>query len=163
MGPLGAMFGLLAALTVAITFADQRRLPQRVDALGCAVMLMLMWSASNVLSLAYSPPESMGLYPLMDGMGGAIAAFIYYRRPQIWKLALAYCFLTQTILHVVFWGRGDMSYTSVWNYTLALNLLFLMQLACVAGTGIGDYVARACTDLLHRSGRVHSSGSSPRR
>lgn len=117
---------------------------RNLDALGASVMLALIWACCMVLAALYEPPDSMGLYPVLDAMGGASAMVIWFRRPALWKLALAGCFLVQCVLHVAFWWFG---FPPLSQYARVLDILFALQIACVGAPGAWNVVSLAAGRL----------------
>lgn len=124
----------------------------RLSAAICAAMLVAGWVVAVLVSPNVRQPADLILYPAMDVVCGVIVAHMWVERPAIWKLALAFCFLTQSLTHVIFmivsfgWGFNA---ERLYRYQLAINIVLAIEIACVSFPG-GWGVCRHLLDRLFR-------------
>jgi hypothetical protein len=137
--------GLLA---VSLGFAAIPR--ERGATLACWTMLFAGW----VVSVLTTPlaPNFMLLAPAMDVIFGVLVLVLTDRTPRPWLLALAFCFLTQSCFHAVFWAWGYEN-ARLYHYQLALNIVLALQILCVSAPG-GRDVARRLLHLLFPVPRI---------
>lgn len=119
----------------------------------CAGGLLLSWIVSNAVWIGLGPP-GLSAYPVLDLVGGTIAALLFKRKPAPWLAVLTLCLLTQSFLHAEYavglWGaQSGGPQPDLYAYALKLNILFGIQLAAVAAPGAG-HVARRVLDWLSR-------------
>lgn len=144
------LWGVAVMIPVVLNIATKRD----ADALGISAMILLIWTISRVFWALYTPPESMAWYPVIDSLaaGTCLTAWVTIRR--WWKLALVVLFTTQCVLHAAFWLTWP-EYQSLLRYVVANNILFALELLCVAAPG-GSHVARDLVSRMpDRLGRFH--------
>jgi hypothetical protein len=100
-------------------------------------LLAFIWLTTNALNYNLYYPEALAPYPLIDAAAGSIVSLIFWKRPQIWSLALATTFLVMGAIHTLFWygqANGD-GYAAVLPYMNNLGVVVKVQLALVCLPG----------------------------
>lgn len=142
------IWGAAVVATVGVNFFDRKN----PDALGVALMILMLWVSGRVIGLFYDPPASMQFDSVTDMAAGLVVLAAWWTRRSSWKLATAVLFLVMILNHAAFWlsPRGEDAF--LW-YLKLRNTLFALQLICVAGPGVryvGDRVAGALSPWLRR-------------
>src|SRR5688572_19853463 len=101
MGVVAYSFGLAAFLAWALAMYPLAYDRRHFQSTAAAAMLFVSWLLSNTLWV-FLGPGALQAYPVMDMVGGVIAALMFRARPQMWSAALTLCFLTQSVMHVGF-------------------------------------------------------------
>ena len=117
-------------LAVLAVFLFVRTCPARHTHLA-ATFLMLAWFAYNMMRGLLFGPDLVVALGVLDFAGAIFAFALYLNRPAWWKPLLGFLFLCQSATHAMFLSvspDGDPG----WAYTVALNLLFIGELAVVA-------------------------------
>lgn len=147
-----ALFFALAVVTPVVINAYALRHDRRVsEALALSLMILAIWGATRCLHLALPEPDSKGLNPMFDFIGGlaVLGSWVAYR--GAWKLILALLFAAQLLLAAWFWWEWEIfdNSLSYRSYLRLNNVLWLLQLVCVAWPG-GFSVARRSLHHLRR-------------
>jgi hypothetical protein len=149
------LWGIATALAVLVNFRRQGD----PDALGLAVMILLIWIMGRVTGALWSPPQSMASYPVIDFIAGCVAATAWSTRPAPWKIVLAGLFLLQCLGHAAFWSARFFHGPGVdlLTYTAANNCIFAVQLAVVGWQGVHDGIlAGSAGPRMRRRARARS-------
>jgi hypothetical protein len=152
MTALGAFYGAMAVLVAAISLACLWRAKQPdCTPLAASLMLMGLWAVSlavALLSSAMGIQSPLLVLPVLDLI--ALIAVLKLRgfKRSAWLLVLAYTFLAQLSLHVVFWALSDKTPLVQWRYKTALDVVYCVQLLTVAFPG----VAHGSRHLFRRLG-----------
>jgi hypothetical protein len=122
------LFLLGCCLAIASSFFASEE--DRPDSMAISLMFLIAWSWSKILFAVHV--DFTRFYWLTDSAQVAAIGAIWAVQPRAWKMAILIVFLNKAILHV--------AYRSVWTetrsiYILALNVLFAMELLCVAWPG----------------------------
>lgn len=118
----------LTALTVLLSWKRSE------DARAASYVLVVTWLITN-LSHNFMPGQYNQIFPIMDFLFACALTWVWRYRMSPWKTVLILLFVADMIAHSVYFRRGDVSRSSAYAYDLALNLMYLGQLACVA---LGD-------------------------
>jgi hypothetical protein len=143
--PVSLGFGAACVALLSLCYATSR---QRSDTVMLAWALIAAWGFSKIVAGALGWTFARSLYPFTDCIGGLLAVWSFTERPARWKVALALVFLTKAGLDVIF-----VSLTGSYPYLLALNILFGMEIICVAFPGGTALARRAREHLFRRLGR----------
>lgn len=125
--------------------------PQRLHAAICTALLVAGWVVAVIVSPTVEKPTDLMIYPAMDVICGVVVANLWSIQPARWKLAIAFCFMTQALVHSIFmtvsygWGFNP---ERLYRYQLAINILLGMQILCVSWPGIKNVVGRILDKLL---------------
>jgi len=134
---LGYIYGGLGGLTLGVSLASwyiKRRPhadPSPVYAsLGiCALWLLYV----NIKALQL--PDTFVFNAVMD-LAAVFAVMRLYRRQRaVWKIVLAFAFLAQLCLHVVYGGLSDRSPLTQWRYSTGLDVFYIIQLLAIFTPG----------------------------
>lgn len=149
MTEVGVGFGVaLVAAAVTTPFSSHR-----MAASACAAMLAIGWAVAVVVSPYIEGPKDLLIYAALDVIFGVAVVHMLIDRPAVWKVALAFCFLTQLLTHAIFmtisFGRG-FNAERLYRYQLAINIVLAVEIACVSFPGAWD----VCRRLLDRVFRI---------
>lgn len=122
-----------------------------VDGLFASGMLAAIWAFTNAVGVMWAFPANKVFHPLVDLIGLSVAVAAYMTQRQRWKLVLAYLFLCQMFAHAAFWWswRYSPGAMSGRDYVGLLNMLWMVQLICVATPGGGHVAIRTLRRLHH--------------
>lgn len=156
IGPVTLAYGAAATfvcgLSIVATLKGGR--PDR-NALAISVLLFLTYVASNACHML---PRDMRTapYPYIDTISAFICVTLWYTDGdevpfwhRAWELALAFTFLTETILHASMPEPWREPFRAQYAYDLSLNLTFALQLIIGASPG-SLYVGAAVRDIMRR-------------
>lgn len=118
-------YGLLTATVLGVAFtrpADGGR--------SAGVALTLSYLVSN-LSHAFLHEPYNALYPIMDFSMAVIFAVAWCESLRPWKFLLVFLLLVDMLLHVGYLGSSATP-DEAYLYDLRLNLVYVLQLSCVA-------------------------------
>lgn len=133
------MFGLMVAVMVLVAFSARNS-----DIKDVALIVAASWACTRISEAVLGIPAASLVYPLVDFVCCVMILMQWERRPAVWKVVTALTYLMQVLCHFVFWLNGAAPVASdhpqefLWRYTLALNVLFILQLGSVLGPGIAD-------------------------
>ncbi len=134
-----AWLGAATLLVLVFTWLSRER-PANV----LAWLLCIMWAYAKAAAFLWGWDSARLLLPAGDVLGLAVASFVWYLAPSQWRIGVAFAILTKLFLHVGFWRDGIStihSSSDVYNYTLSLNILFAVEIFCVALSGSGPLVS----------------------
>lgn len=134
---LGCIYGGLGGLTLGVSLASwyinrkPRTDPSPIYAsLGiCALWLLYV----NIKALRL--PDTFVFYAVMDLTALFAVTRLYRRQHAAWKVVLAFAFLAQLCLHVVYGGLSDRSPLTTWRYSTGLDAFYVIQLLAIASPG----------------------------
>lgn len=99
-------------------------------ALGiCA--LWLLYVTVKVMHL----PDTFVFNAVMDLVAIFAVMRLYQRQKALWKVVLAFAFLAQLCLHVVYGGLSDRSALTQWRYSTGLDVFYVIQLLAIITPG----------------------------
>jgi hypothetical protein len=135
------------------------------NAAPISALLFLTWLASNACHAL--PREFRSApYPYIDTIGATLCIILWYADgtdvsfwPRAWELALAFSFLTETILHAVTPEPWQQPFNVRYSYDLSLNLVFIVQLLLGSTPGaiyVGTHISSLMRHRLAR-GRIRSA------
>ena len=142
----------------AICFLAYRSRPAKyADLMGVSVMLSLVFAMVNLLIALYGLPDSLLSFPVLDLTLAAMIYRAWRNNKEPWKVVMVGSLVMQLMLHLVtiaMWKTGRLTQMGLHEYVVAINAIFIVQLATLAGVGVGhgmDCLRRRVPDR----GRVH--------
>lgn len=159
---VAAGFGVAHFAVVGLSWLNRRN----VSALGCSLMLLLIWIASMALAALYEPPVSWVLNPFLDFIGVCVSATVFFgkwKQPRWWSFGLMLAFVGQAWFDALFWLAHNGSHEAIRNYSKLIDYLLAAELFCVALPGAGHVARRLVLDgrggsvFLRRGARLRSS------
>ena len=132
--PITVGYGIACAAVMVLTLATLRR-HQDHAAVWLGALMLALWGLSKVsiVIAGYWPTASIG--PLVNAVAVVLCMLTWVRRPAMWKLTLALLLEAKAAVHAYFWTLHLPAYEQVYGYALALNVIFALQLLCVATPG----------------------------
>lgn len=107
--------------------------PARDDVLPPALILTLLFIVSNLShSLLRINDPYNAFYMILDAGTAIMLALVWRHELSSWRVCLILLFLFDCMAHVVYTQHADTSFRARYAYDLTLNLLYTIQLACVA-------------------------------
>ncbi len=151
--PITIGFGIACAAVIGLTVATRKRAP---DAVWMAVILLGLWFLSKVSILAVGYMQTVEMAPFTNAFAVIVCMALWVRKAEAWKLGLALLLETRAFIHVFFWTVHHPTDAQMFNYILTLNVLFALELACVASPG-GQVIANLVGSRLsgYSGGRRH--------
>lgn len=148
-------------ILVTLPFLVNMWLRPRSDAVGLAGMVVIIWVIDRVVwALLPTEIDRAATDAIIDLIAGAVAMSVWTNRHRWWKLALAWFYVGQLVLHfdyILAFPTGPR--VTTYNYIVLNNALLVGQLLCVLYPGVRDGVGRlarlAYGSLPHRARHVH--------
>jgi hypothetical protein len=136
--------GLLSALTM------------RPHATILSFLLLCSWGATKIVALYAGWTVAHLLYPFSHLVMIGVVMALWWERPRPWKLGMVFALLTSLFIDFGYWAISERTRENLWNYVLALNILFAIEIMCVSIAG-GEVVGRAVGNRLssHRARHRH--------
>lgn len=125
------------AVCCALTFwsASRAREEDRFDALLAAAILTAGCLLSNIAYFAHA----VGDWKRIDAAVMLALLWVLWHRRQPWRVVLASLAVATMGVHALVEWADDQSELMMYAYPAALNVIFVLQLLCVASNGIsGD-------------------------
>lgn len=157
--PIVAGFGVACFAVLVLTLATLRHHNDRAT-IWLGGMLLALWFVSKltIITMGYWPSVRVG--PVVN-MPAVVACMVsWYQQHRWWKLILALLMEVKALVHAEFWTAVDPAYSHAYAYILTLNVIFGLELACVAMPGAG-VVAGMVGRWLSDRRRGHNHGFRP--
>lgn len=156
--PIVVGFGIACFGVLVLTLATMRK-HRDMATLWLGGMLLALWFFSKLAVIVFGYWPAVGMGPIIN-MGAVVACMVsWFYGHRWWKLILALLMEVKALIHAEFWTVSDPTYAHAYGYILALNVIFALELACVAMPGIGAVGSMVGNRLSrHRGGghyRVH--------
>lgn len=160
--PITVGFGVACAAALLLSIATLRR-HQDQAAVWLGALLLALWGLSKVsiVVAGYWPTAAVG--PLVNAVAVVLCMLTWVRRPAMWKLILALLLEAKAAVHAYFWTLHSPAYGQMYDYALALNVIFALQLLCVATPGaiaLGSVVGSRMSGLRGADRHHIPSGAS---
>lgn len=123
---------IYAALTIGTLLLVWRnaRVSGQTLVFGGALLIASIWLFSNLCHW-WLRPESRIFFPTIDLMSGIAFLMIWRRQREMWALCMSALLAIDGVIHLAYFGAPTADYSVRYRYDLALNMVFLLQLACV--------------------------------
>lgn len=134
---LGYIYGGLGGLTLGVALTDWFiKRPRHADpsAVWAALGICALWLL-YVIVKSMNMPDTFVFSAVMDLAAIFAVTRLYQRQKTLWKVALAFAFLAQLCLHVVYGGLSDRSALTQWRYSTGLDVFYVIQLLAIASPG----------------------------
>lgn len=126
----GPFYGLLTAATVVVARRGYHASPRYLYYLpGAAYLLATVFVLSN-LSYLFAVPH-MKFYPLIDAFCATILSIQWAKSRHSYLAWLAGLFMLDGVAHFAYFNFGADTYHDRFFYDLALNLIYVAQMAAV--------------------------------
>lgn len=104
-------------------------LRRRGETFGAAAMLAVIWLLSNLGHWFLDPYQQF--FTVVDYVAVLGMLWVWRANIEVWKLVLVGLFLATWPFHWSYIAKNDNSHAAKYAYDLALNLIYLGQLATV--------------------------------
>jgi len=128
-------YGLLSGFVVLIS--DKTK---RIDLQQTALVLFGTWIVSNLVHSAIDPANIITVLTLLDITAFTIVSRIWYKRKSKELIFVLIIFITMIATHLA--GALNFMFGEfvLRNYSLLLNILFILQLTTIGGTCIKERI-----------------------
>lgn len=157
--PIVAGFGVACFAVLVLTLATLRHHNDR-STIWLGGMLLALWFVSKltIITMGYWPSVRVG--PVVNVLAVVACMVSWYQQHRWWRLILALLMEVKALVHAEFWTAVDPAYSHAYAYILTLNVIFGLELACVAMPGAG-VVAGMVGRWLSDRRRGHNHGFRP--
>lgn len=157
--PITVGFGVACFAVLVLTLATLRQHNDRAT-IWLGGMLLALWFFSKLTIAVFGYWQSVAMGPVINMIAVAVCMVSWYQDHRWWKLILALLMEAKALVHAEFWTQIDPNYAHAYAHILTLNVIFALELACVAMPGAG-VVASMVGNRLSRRRRGHNHGFRP--
>jgi hypothetical protein len=119
------------------------------------VLLLASWGATKLLvACGLSWLAAYHIYPALHLVILGATMAVWWAKPEPWKLGVGLAVMTALFIDFGYWAFADKGRETLWNYILALNILFGIEIFCVFLAG-GGAIGRAVSKRMLASRALH--------
>lgn len=153
LNPITIGFGIACAAVLGLTVATWRK-HRQIDAFLMGAVLLLLWGVSKISIVEVGYWQTMQVAPLTNALAVTLCMIAWVHKPRWWTLILGLLLETRAFVHVYFWTVHSPTDAQTFSYLLTLNVLFALELCCVASPGghvVADMVGARLSRFRGRS------------
>lgn len=132
----------LTGATVSIALAAWWRDRVRLKGVAAASVILFLTFVATNLSFALMGPRHMVVYPMMDAMVAAFFVVLWLRTWAPWAICIFGLLIAECIEHVLYDRISGHTHAETYSYDVALNVLYSLQLSCVAVPAFASILRR---------------------
>jgi hypothetical protein len=143
------------AIFVICFLAYRSRPAKYADLMGVSALLAVVFVINNLLVTMYDFPDALLASPVLDCFLAAMIYRAWTRNREGWKVVMVGSLVAQLTLHVVaiaMWKLGSLTQLGLYEYVVAINVLFIVQLLALGCVGVGHGLDRLRSFLSNRRG-----------
>lgn len=135
-------YGVLTAATVAVAAVSWRHDRERLRGLIVGSIALALTYVGTNLSFLGLGTRHMISYPVMDTMAAALLAVLWLHTRAPWAAVIFGLLCLEIIEHVLYLRISPQDRLATYSYDLALNVIYSLQLSCVAVTAFASILRR---------------------